>query len=250
MKAIIIAAGMGSRLGHHTDERPKCMVEVGGRSILSYQLEALRENGVDELHIVRGYLAERLVVDGATYWENDEYRDNNILFSLFKAEPAMRGEFFTTYSDIVYTAQVVRAVKESGHDVALAVDRRWADAYQGRDDHPPEQAELTVVEGDRVVEVGKHVTPDQEPLGEYIGLAYFTERGGQAMRDVFADVRARLGDDEPFQAAKLFRKAYQTDIFEEMIDRGISIGAAAIDGGWREIDTIQDLERVRRDWAR
>ena len=54
MKAIIIAAGMGSRLEHHTTERPKCMVEVQGRSILSYQLEALAAHGVEDLHIVRG----------------------------------------------------------------------------------------------------------------------------------------------------------------------------------------------------
>ena len=109
MRAIIIAAGRGSRLGDHTDERPKCMVEVGGRSILSYQLEALRAHGVDDLHVVRGYLADRLVVPGATYYLNEDWPRNNILGSLFFAEEALEGDLLTTYSDIVYGAEVVEA---------------------------------------------------------------------------------------------------------------------------------------------
>lgn len=249
MKAIIIAAGMGSRLEHYTDERPKCMVEIGGRSILSFMLEAFDAHGVDDIHIVRGYLADRLVVDGATYWENANYPNNNILMSLFCAEPAMSGPFITTYSDIVYGPDVVAKLMASTADVALIVDRDWASAYDGRDDHGPEQAELTVVDGARVLEVGKHVSPEQSPLGEYIGLAKFSARGGELLKEIFHDVRSKVGDDEPFQAAKLFRKAYQTDLIEEMIQRGVHVEAVPIDGGWREIDTVEDLARVSREWG-
>ena len=250
MRAIIIAAGMGSRLEHHTTERPKCMVEVNGRSILSYQLEALRMHGVDDIHVVRGYLSERLVVDGATYWENADYRNNNILLSLFCAEPAMDQAFVTSYSDIVYTSEVVERLMASDADISLVVDRHWLDAYDGREDHPPEQAELTKVDGGRVVAVGKHVAPQDEPLGEFIGLARFTARGAARLREVFHAVRGSHGDEDPFQAAAKFRKAYLTDLFEEMIDRGIDVGFVPIDGGWREIDTVEDLARVSREWAR
>ncbi len=68
------------------------------------------------------------------------------------------------------------------------------------------------------------------------------------MRETWADVRAQYGDDEPFQNAKLFRKAYLTDLFLEIIARGHKVGAAFIDGGWREIDTVEDLERVSGGW--
>ena len=244
MRAIIIAAGMGSRLEHHTEERPKCMVEVAGRSILSYQLEALRAHGVDDIHIVRGYLSEKLVVDGATYWENPDFRNNNILLSLFCAEPAMQGAFVTTYSDIVYGPEVVHKLMESPDDVALVVDRRWHEAYEGREDHPPEQAELTVVSGDRVTAVGKHVSQDDNPLGEFIGLAKFSAEGGRWLRETYQRVRSTHGDDDPFQAAPRFRKAYQTDLIEEMIRDGHPVGYIPIDGSWREIDTVEDLARV------
>ena len=248
MKAIIIAAGMGTRLEHHTDQKPKCMVEVAGRSILSYQLEAFRENDIEDIHVVRGYLADRLQVDGATYHENPAYESNNILLSLFHAQEAMDGPFVSTYSDIVYTPKVVHKAVDSPHDIALVVDRQWHKAYEGRTDHPVGQAELAEVDGDRVVRVGKQVGPD-DAVGEFIGLASYSNLGARQLRRVYRDVRERLGDDDPFQAAQRFRKAYLTDLFCEMIDRGIDIGWVPIDGGWREIDTVEDLERVRQEWA-
>lgn len=247
MKAIIIAAGMGSRLEHHTTERPKCMVEVRGRSILSYQLEALATHGINDLHVVRGYLSQRLVVPGATYYENVDYRNNNILHSLFHAQAAMDGPFVSTYSDIVYKPEVVQAVVEAPFDIALAVDRQWAKAYEGRHDHPVEQAELTEVDGGRVLRVGKQVGPENA-VGEFIGLARYSAEGARVMREVWADVRATHSDDEPFQNAALFRKAYLTDLFLEIIARGHTVGAALIDGGWREIDTVEDLARVSQEW--
>jgi choline kinase len=247
-RVIIIAAGMGSRLEHHTDERPKCMVQVGGRSILQIQLDALRANGIEDIHIVRGYLADKLVVPGATYYENEAYESNNILHSLMFARDAMDGPLLTTYSDIVYTPDVVSKLVASPHDISLVVDREWAKAYEGRHDHPPEQAELTEMDGPRVTRVGKVVGPERA-VGEFIGLAKYSARGAEILRATFDEVRAKLGDDDPFQNASLFRKAYLTDLFQEMIDRGVHIGITAIDGGWREIDTVQDLQRVNEEWA-
>ena len=251
MRAIVIAAGRGSRLEGYTDQRPKCLVEVSGRSILSFQLEAFRENAVDELHIVRGYLADKLVVDGATYWSNDDWANNNILLSLFCAQGAMDGPFISTYSDIVYTPSVLRALLQSPHDISLVVDRRWADAYHGRSDHPIAEAELTEIDRHgNVTRVGKQVGHAQA-LGEFIGLAKYSAVGAKLLTDVFADVRRRVADDQPFQAAKQFRRAYLTDLFCEMIDRGHTIGVTTIDGGWREIDTVEDLHRLgSAGWTR
>lgn len=251
MKAVIIAAGMGSRLEHHTTERPKCMVEVGGKSILDHQLHAFRENGIHDFHVIRGYLANRLMLpfqskESVTYYLNEDYKNNNILFSLMCAKETLNGPLLTTYSDIVYTPEVVEQLMNSSHDVALVIDRKWADAYEGRDDHPIEQAELAECDGERVIRVGKQVGPDKA-VGEFIGLAKFSEEGARLLVETWEDVRAKLGDDEPFHAAKLFRKSYMTDIFLEMIDRGYDVGAVLIDGGWREIDTVQDLERVNSE---
>lgn len=248
MRCIIIAAGMGSRLEHYTDERPKCMVEVGGRSILDHQLEALRANGVEDLHIVRGYLAERLVVEGATYWANEAYRENNILHSLFRAKQAMDGAFLSTYSDIVYEAGVVERLLASEGDIVLVVDRGWSRAYVGREDHPVEQAELVEVDEatGNVKRVGKWVGP-QDAVGEFIGLAKYSEQGARWMREVWEELCEQYGLEDRFHHAEKFRKAYLADMFTELIERGHAVKIVVIDGGWREIDTVQDLERVNRE---
>src|SRR5690242_21787533 len=99
---------MGRRLAPYTDDRPKCLVEVNGRSILERQLEAYRMAGVDDVIIVRGYQKERVVVPGARYFDNDAFTTNNILLSLFYAEPAMEGGFLFSYSDIVFRPEVVQ----------------------------------------------------------------------------------------------------------------------------------------------
>ncbi len=247
MKAIIIAAGKGSRLEHYTTQRPKCMVSVGGKSILQTQLHALKLHGLDDLHIIRGYLADRLVVEGATYHLNDNFENNNILFSLFYAQSAMKGPFVSSYSDIVYTPEVVEKLTKCEGDICLVVDRDWASAYVGREDHPVEQAELAEVVDGKIVRVGKQVGADHA-AGEFIGLAKFSAKGAQIMNEVFDEVRAKLGDEEPFHAAKHFRKAYLTDLFLEIIQRGYDITPVFIDGQWREIDTVQDLERVNQEW--
>ncbi|QED29630.1 phosphocholine cytidylyltransferase family protein [Microvenator marinus] len=251
MKAIIIAAGMGSRLEHHTNEKPKCMVEVNSMSILDHQLHALRSNGISEFHVIRGYLADKLILpeeagEKVKYFLNEKYRENNILFSLMYAKESLEGDVITTYSDIVYTPEVVAKLAASTHDISLVIDRQWALAYEGRDDHPVEQAELAICEGEKVLRVGKQVGPEGA-AGEFIGLAKFNAKGAEIARTTWERVRAQYEDDQPFQAAKLFRKAYLTDLILELIADGADVGAVFIDGGWREIDTVQDLERVNSD---
>ncbi len=248
MNAIIIAAGRGSRLEGYTDDRPKCMVRVAGRSILDHQLKALRQNGIEDIDIVRGYLADKLVVDGATYHANRQWEDNNILHSLFCAESAMEGGFLSTYSDIVYSPKVVTAALKQLGDITLVVDRKWRRAYVDRSDHPVAQAELVRVDADRVVAVGKHVGPD-DAVGEFIGLAAHTARGAELMCETYAALCDELDGDDIFRHGRLFRRAYLADLYEAMIERGIDIHWSAIDGGWREVDTVEDLHAVDEFWS-
>src|SRR5690349_13441108 len=99
---------MGRRLQPYTDDRPKCLVEVNGRSILERQIEAYRAAGVEEIAVGRGYLAGRIAIGGIDYFENRQFRTNNILASLFCAEEAMGGGFLFSYSDIVFRREVVK----------------------------------------------------------------------------------------------------------------------------------------------
>lgn len=267
-KAIIVAAGRGRRLGNQTDDVPKCMVKVGGRPILHWQLDALASIGIDDVVIVRGYLGDRISggsgrLNRLRFVDNAEWERNNILGSLLCAADEMAGGFFFSYSDIVYTSAVAASAAAAADprnaDVALVIDRRWDDAYLGRTEHPVSEAELALVEpatADRVASVsrvGKRLVTAPEAAGEFIGLAWFSDEGGRRLRSAWAAALASGGLDAPFGNATALRNAYLTDGLNAMTAQGARLVPAFIDGMWREIDTQQDLaaaERVLGSWSR
>jgi len=241
MKAIIVAAGSGNRLYPFTNERPKCLFEVGGRKILERALEALRKNGIENIVVVRGYLGHLISYPNITYCENINYNKNNILRSLFYAEAEMNDDFIFSYSDIIYSKEIVEKLIQSEADIALIVDVNWAQHYEGRYQHPVSEAELVRVENGRVVKIGKDVVGPAEAHGEFIGLAKFTKLAAEVMREAYHRVADEL-PTAPFQHAASLEKAYMTDMLQELVDNGLLVKSVDIEGGWMEIDTPQDLE--------
>ena len=83
MKAIILAAGQGTRLRPLTDNKPKCMVELLGKPLIQHQLETLRRNGIDEIHIATGYMQEKIDFERTTKHFNPKYESTNMVYTLF-----------------------------------------------------------------------------------------------------------------------------------------------------------------------
>jgi L-glutamine-phosphate cytidylyltransferase len=253
-KAIIVAAGRGKRLGNETDEIPKCMVKVAGRSILHWQLRALEAAGVSDVVIVRGYRGDLISAPGHAlrFVENPAWASNNILASLMYAAAEMDEGFFFSYSDIVFSPAVATQLRdEAAADppAALVVDRRWEDAYEGRTHHPVSEAELAKVvdttAGPALSRVGKQAVPQEQAAGEFIGLARFSADGAAALRGVWEQA-LRAGLETPFGRATTLRNAYLSDALNAMAEAGVRLQPVFIDGTWREIDTQQDLASAER----
>ncbi len=254
-KAILVAAGMGRRLGPYTEDRPKCLVEVAGRSMIRRALDALRSVGVQKFVIVRGYMGERLAQaladePGVTFVENPDYQRNNILLSLMCAESAMADGFFCSYADIVFRPEVVEALAASRHDLSLVVDSYWADSYDGRSEHPIAEAELCAAgvagEPTRIRRVGKQAVPVAEACGEFIGLWRASATGAGWLRELYHRRRAEISLEKPYGRAPRFEVAYITDLFNDLIAEGYPLHTVQIakPRSWREIDTVQDLQRA------
>ena len=246
-KAVIVAAGRGRRLGPETDAIPKCMVRVAGRAILHRQVDALAAAGAEDFVIVRGYLGDRIDAPSARFVENPAWAENNILASLMYAGHELGDGFLFSYSDIVFAKEHARRAAEAPGAVALVIDRRWRDAYVGRELHPVSEAELARVEdtpdGPRVTRVGKRLVSAEDAAGEFIGLARFSPEGAAALGDVWRDALV-LGLERPFGAAATLRNAYLSDALNALIERGVPLVPVFIDGRWREIDTEEDLSRA------
>lgn len=247
IRGIIIAAGMGSRLKPFTDDRPKCLLPVGQSTILGHAISALREAGVSDIAIIRGYRADCITEADVTYFENDHFQHNNILHSLFYAASFMDQGFVLSYSDILYRAEVVEALLASDDDISVVVDRDWRAAYTGRLLHPLSEAEVVSDRDSVITRIGKGTVPADDATGEFIGMAKFSAAGAALLKREFARLSDRYRNDldAPFQKASAFRKAYLTDMFQELTDRGHKVGVTSISGGWMEIDTPEDYERAQ-----
>jgi choline kinase len=253
-RAILIAAGRGKRLGTHTDEVPKCMVPVGDKPILGWVWEALSAAGVEELVVIRGYRGDvletfiRSLVPSVTFVDNPEWQTNNVLLSMACARKFLDRPTYLTYSDIIFTPAVAAAAAASTAEIGLVIDREFRSIYEGRTEHPLEEGEVSDLMPDgSVARVGKKALPPSEAVGEYIGLARLGERGVASVANTLDQLQLRYAgrEHEPFMRAASYRNAYQTDLWQTMIDAGIRIDPVLIDGQWREIDTGQDLESAR-----
>lgn len=253
-RAILIAAGRGKRLGPHTEEIPKCMVEVAGRPILGWVWRALASIGVEELVVIRGYrgdVLERFVrglVPRAIFVDNHEWETNNVLLSLACARAHLDQPAYVTYSDIVFTPAVAAATARSTAEIGLVIDREFRTIYEGRTEHPLDEGEVADLAPDgSVARVGKRALPPDAAIGEYIGLTRLGAQGMATVGDALDRLAARFASDDaaPFQRAARYRNAYLTDLWQELIDAGTRLDPILIEGQWREIDTGQDLARAR-----
>ena len=155
-KALIIAAGLGSRLKKHTENLPKCMLDFGGKTLLQRQLDAYKKNGINDISLIRGYKKEKINYKGIKYFENKDYKNNNILNSIFYAEKVINGNIIISYSDILFDASVVERTLNSNHDISVVVDIDWRGYYVGRKDHPISEAENVIFNSNNEVEkIGK-----------------------------------------------------------------------------------------------
>jgi choline kinase len=254
-RAILIAAGRGKRLGAHTEDIPKGMVEVGGKPILGWVWDAFRSAGIEELVVIRGYRGDvletfvRSLTPNVRFVDNTSWQTNNVLLSLACARAYLDRPCLISYSDIIFTPAVAQAAAGSPAELALVIDRAFRVIYEGRTEHPLEEGEVSDLMPDgSVARVGKRALPPSEAIGEFIGLAKLGARGVATVARALDGLARRYDgrDHEPFQRAAAYRNAYLTDLWQELIDSGIRLDPVLIEGCWREIDTGQDLDRARQ----
>jgi len=254
MKAIIIAAGECKRMRPLTNDRPKCTLRIKGKSLIENTLDLFKNNGISDISIIRGYKKEKINFSGMTYFENNDYKNNNILHSLMFARPKLEEAIKTgedvviTYSDIWYTDNVVKMLIASKNDIASIVDTDWHEYYVGRTDHPIDEAENVIIDDNNIMlKIGKHIFTHNTPKnkqGEFIGLWKFTPKGIKIFLEHFDRLNSGLKMTDPYQNAKEWQKSYITDIFQEMIEKNVKIHCVLIQKEWMEFDTVQDFKRI------
>jgi len=247
-KALILAAGLGSRLKSHTQNLPKCMLDFGGKTLLERQIQAYKNCGVENITVIRGYKKNKINYKNLNYIDNSDYENNNILNSIFYGEEVINGDIIIAYSDILFESNVVKRLLDSDHDISVVVDIDWQGYYIDRKEHPLSEAENVIFNSNNeVVKIGKIATEKEEVHGEFIGMIKLTNRGAEIFKQNFHRVK-KLYWNKPFQRSKIFQKAYLTDMIQELVDIGTKVHCVIIERGWKEIDTVEDYQKALKEF--
>jgi choline kinase len=237
MRAVILAAGRGSRMGGLTEDRPKCLVKLGGRPLIDWQIAALAAAGIAEIGVVRGYRGERLAGHGARRFDNVRWAETNMVVSLLAAEEWLAAApAVVSYADIVYGAATVRALIDAPPaPIAITYDPDWLWLWRQRFADPLSDAESFRIADGRIVDIGRKVADLREIEGQYMGLLRFTPEGWQAVRALLRGLAAAEID-----------RLDMTSLLRRLIETGIVIRGVPVAGRWGEVDSTGDLALYER----
>ena len=243
MNAIILAAGKGERLQPLTNDKPKCLVELFGKSLLEWQIEAFHSSGITDITIVSGYKSDLINFPEITILKNEKYESTNMVETLFSAKEKMLNSTIISYGDIIFEKNVLESLINSPNDISVIVDKQWKRLWEKRFQDPLSDAESLIIEDGYIVEIGQKVNSYEKICGQYIGLMKFQGSGIDLIKRHYEEAKnqANTGTN-PLNASLPFEKSYLTDFLYSLIRGGATIKAVPVNNGWLEIDTLSDLD--------
>ena len=181
MKAIIIAAGEGSRMGKLTKNIPKPLIGVNGKSIIERQLSILRQNKILDIIIITGQHNEKFTFKKIKYVHDENFRKHDQLGSLMEAKKEIRGEIIILFADIIFDNSILTEILESKSDISIAVDMNWEKTYSSRTNNSFDEADKVKFEQKNVVKIFKIMTEENKKckIGEFIGLMKLSKKGSK-----------------------------------------------------------------------
>ena len=236
MKAVILAAGQGTRIRAVHGERPKCLIGVDDTTILDHQLEALSTAGIKDVAIVVGYEKEQIInhvmsrkpssVQRIQFIENPAFAITNNVYSLWLALEWLRGDSsIVLNADVIFDADVLSIAVRTNAPISMIVDPVWRD-----------ETMKVIIYGDRVMQMSKKISREQFS-GTYIGITIFSK-----------EIQVRFFD----KMRTLISAGRVNDFFnvavQELVDEGVHVGYTSTNGlAWAEIDDPMDLSFAQQN---
>ncbi len=230
INAIILAAGRGSRMKDLTDQQPKCLVKIAGKSLLDWQISALKDSGIHNITIVRGYKADRIKGNFKTL-ENNRWAETNMVKTLMCASSLLQKvECVVAYSDILYHPDHIRQIRKTQGDICITYDTQWNTLWKLRFKNPLSDAETFKQQNGLLLEIGNRANHIDEISGQYMGLIKITPAGWEQITSLMEDMPTAQID-----------KLDMTALLKELLKKKIQINVVPVSGKWCEVDSETDL---------
>ena len=228
MKAVILAAGLGSRLLPRTHNIPKCLLKIRGHSILEYQISALHQNGVNDIAVVVGHCAEKIrtyLKPPVTFIENKDYATTNSSYSLYLARDFIKNGFIYLNSDLLFHPGMLQTLLQSPHKDSIIIDRAFSTTK-----------DMFKVEmhGERIFCLDKNLDHNLA-AAEAVGPAKFSPRGA---RELIKHITSLVHKGE--------RNQWCYKVFSDIAKYYSFFGVENPRYFWAEIDTRVDLVMARK----
>ena len=242
-RAVVLAASRGTELGALTQDRPKCMVQFGGRPLLERIVDTLRSAAVREIVAVRGYKKEAVDVSGVEFVDNDAWSTTAELASLRCAQGFLQGVSVVSYGDVLVRRHVLDDLLSADGDVVIAVDPGWRNSRNVGDRTADlVRCSLPHGRGSFLASVGlvevsslsveQARAADDAVHGEWIGVLKLSPRGSQLVTALLD----RLALD-----AENFARLKVPDLLRAVLADGEPIGVLYTAGGWLDVDVVEDI---------
>lgn len=242
MNSLILAAGTGTRLRPITNDIPKCLVKIGNKSLLDWQLENLKKAGIKNINIVTGYKQDKIIKDREIKFNkiyfNKSYNSTNMVKSLLLAKDLFYTDLLISYSDIIYKTEIVNLLLESKHKNAIIIDIDWYKLWSKRFKEPLDDAEtLSFDKNFNLLNIGKKTRNINDIMGQYIGLMKFDNNTLGFLNNL--DIENKIKNN-----------LFMTDLIRIFLKNNIEIKVLPIKRGWLEVDSLSDLtlynEEIKR----
>ena len=244
MKAVILAAGQGSRLNKYTQFLPKGMLCLKNKPLLQWQVEILKKQGIHDIAIVTGYKHEAIQIPDAIIYHNPDYETTNMVESLMCIDKNFfSSDVIISYSDILFTEKLLENVMHFDDDIVVAADMNWRNYWIKRYGTTETDLEsFSVNEFGYIGNIGKSLEKSEHLKYRYIGLNKFSYNAIQTAISLYNIKKGEYSDWCP--SGKRFPQGYFTDFIQLLINNNIKARVAETHGGWLEFDTVTDYEMI------
>ncbi len=236
MRAIVLAAGLGTRMGPLAANRPKCLVELAGAPLLDHQLAVYRHFGVDVTVMAGAYPEQIREGRDVRVVVNPAYTTGNMVATLRFSLPVLpRSEpVIVAYGDIVFSREVLGTMLAASRNIDVAIDTQWRRLWELRMEDPTTDCESLRLDGERITDIGSRVRSVEHVQGQYIGLLRF---GPGVLHSLYERFDRRVAEDARYWNTSM------TGFLQDLISEGVAIHAVPIASGWLEVDNGEDLRR-------
>lgn len=236
MRAIILAAGLGTRLGKYTRKNPKCMINFEGETLIERQIRILRSSNINDITVVTGYQGQKIKIPGIEYRENKNYRNTNMVESLFCAKDKLRGNLIIAYSDILYEKKIIQQIIKDRSDIGVVVDKDYSAYWRARIGNLNNDMETLIIgPNGQIVELGKPCNDFLKARVRYVGIIKISNYGSEIFRKIYKKYELKKTD--------------LTTFLQLIINCEYEVKPIFIRRGWLEFDTEKDLECYRK-WVK